>query len=257
VVAGHGIARNELVAYLDDLLDAGRMSDFCPNGLQVEGAQTVRRVVTGVSACVELFEHAASAAAEAVLVHHGVFWRGDPLELVGYRRRRLAELIRHDINLIAYHLPLDRHPELGNNALAVRALGLAQVRGFGDYEGATIGFSGCFPEPIGAEELVRRCERVFGQPPQVFGDRARPVGSLGVISGGAQRSFHDAIEGGLDAFVTGEASEWVMNVARETGTLYLAAGHYATERLGIRALGQHVAERFDLEVDFYDVPNPV
>jgi dinuclear metal center YbgI/SA1388 family protein len=186
-----------------------------------------------------------------------VVWRGDPLELVGFRRRRIAWLLRHDINLIAYHLPLDRHPELGHNALAARALGLVELTGRGDHEGVSLGFGGRFPEPIDGTELARRCEQVFAQAPLVLGNADRPVGSLGIVSGGAQRMFHDAIDQGLDAYVTGEASEWVQSVARETGTLYLAAGHHATERLGIRALGDHLAERFGLEVEFFDVPNPV
>jgi dinuclear metal center YbgI/SA1388 family protein len=210
-----------------------------------------------VSACNQLFEHAASVSAEAVLVHHGLFWRGDPLELVGFRKRRVAELIRHDINLIAYHLPLDRDAELGNNALAARALGLEDLEEFGRYEGAPLGFSGHFREPLSCTGLAARCAEVFGQDPQLIGDRTQPITSLGIISGAAQRMFHEAIDSGLDAYITGESSEWVMNVARETGTLYLAAGHYATERLGIRALGERVSETFGIEVEFFDVPNPV
>lgn len=251
------LPRDRLVAYLDDLLEADRTGDLCPNGLQVEGAETIRRVVTGVSACRELFDHAASVSAEAVLVHHGIFWRGDPRQLVGFRKRRVANLITHDINLIAYHLPLDRHPELGNNALAAHALGLDEVEEFGSYEGAPLGFSGRFPEPLSSRSLAQRCEELFERPPQLFGDLDRPVSSLGVISGAAQRMFQSAVDSGLDAFITGEASEWVVNMARETGTVYVAAGHYATERLGIRALGEHIAERFGLEVEFFEVPNPV
>ena len=257
MTAGAAVPRHELVAYLDDLLEAHRTGDLCPNGLQVEGAGTIHRIVTGVSACGELFEHAASVEAEAVLVHHGIFWRGDPPELVGFRRRRVAELIRADINLIAYHLPLDRHAELGNNVLAARALGIEAPREFGEYEGAPIGFAGELAAPLSADDLAERCRAVFGRSPQLFGPTDRPIGSLGIVSGGAQKMFYDAIDAGLDAYVTGEVSEWVMNVARETETLYLAAGHYATEHLGIRALGEHVADRFGVEVEFFDVPNPI
>lgn len=251
------IARNDLVAYLDRLLDAAGTADACPNGLQVEGADTVRRVVTAVSACREVFAGARQRGADTVVVHHGIFWRGDPPQLVGFRKRRVAELLAGDLNLIAYHLPLDRHAELGNNALAARRLGLEELEEFGDYEGAWLGYRGRFPTPIGRDELAERCSAVFEQTPRLFGDRRAPIERLGMISGAAQRELYTAIDAGLDAFVTGEASEWVMNVARETDVLYVEAGHYATERLGIRALGEHLAEELGLEVEFLDVPNPV
>jgi dinuclear metal center YbgI/SA1388 family protein len=251
------VGRDELVAYLRDLLDIDRSPDLCPNGLQVEGAARIDRLVTGVSACQELFERAVAVGAQAVLVHHGLFWRGDPRPVVGFRKRRLAELLAADVNLLAYHLPLDRHSELGNNVLAARGLGLEALVEFGSYEGAPIGWSGRFARPLAAAELAERCSTLFGQRPQLFGGADRPVSTLGVISGGAQREFHAAIAAGLDAFLTGEASEWVVNVARETGTLYVAAGHYATERLGVQALGEHLVERFGLSVEYVEVHNPV
>lgn len=250
-------SRDELVSYLDDLLDAHLTSDVCPNGLQVEGRATIGRIISGVSACQELFRVARQRAADAVLVHHGIFWRGDPPTLIGFRRQRVAELLAGDVNLIAYHLPLDRHPELGNNAIAARELGLEEVRPFGHHENAPLGTRGHFPESLTVSELQERCRRVFGQAPQVFAGEDRSISTIGIISGAAQREFYTAIESGLDAFVTGESSEWVVNLARETGVVYVAAGHYATERLGIRALGEHVAEQFRVEVEFVDVPNPV
>ena len=252
-----GVERNELVAYLDDLLEADRTDDLSPNGLQVEGAEIIHRVVTGVSSCHELFRKAGELAAEAVLVHHGLFWRGDPPTLTGFRKRRIEALFAGDMNLIAYHLPLDRHRRYGNNALAAEGLGLSDLEEFGSYEGAWIGYKGRFDQAIGAEELAERCEALFGQRPQLFGDSATPVRTVGIISGAAQREFHSAIEQRLDAYITGEVSEWVMNVAREAGVLYLAAGHYATEHLGVRALGDHIASHFGIEVHFVDVPNPV
>ncbi|MEA2604088.1 MAG: hypothetical protein QOF89_5080 [Acidobacteriota bacterium] len=251
------ISRHDLVAYLDKYLDAARGRDYGPNGLQVEGREEIRKVVTGVSACQELFVRAREAGADAVLVHHGLFWDGMPRTLTGFQFRRVAELIRGEMSLIAYHLPLDRHPELGNNALAGRAFGLADLEPFGMHEGLPVGFKGRFPEPIAASELVERCRRVYDQEPLTFLGGPDPVESLGIISGGAQRELYQAIGDGLDAYITGEVSEWVMNVAREAGIHYLAAGHYATERLGIRALGEHLAERFGLEAEFIDVPNPV
>jgi dinuclear metal center YbgI/SA1388 family protein len=247
----------ELVRYLNEYLEIEAVRDFGPNGLQVEGRSPVRRLVTGVSACAELFTRAAAAGADAVLVHHGLFWEGTPRVLTGTQYRRVAALVRDEISLLAYHLPLDRHPELGNNALAARALGLAEARPFGIYEGVTIGFGGDFPQPIPAAELVARCRAVFGQEPLAFLSGPDPVASVAIVSGGAQRELHQAIAGGYAAYITGEASEWVMNVARESGIHYLAVGHYASERLGIRALGEHLAARFGLAVEFIDVPNPV
>lgn len=251
------IDRDALVSHLDRLLDSPRQADFGPNGLQVEGRREVRKVVTAVSACREVFERAAAAGADLVLVHHGLFWTGMPYTLTGVQYRRVAALIENGLSLVAYHLPLDRHAELGNNALAARAFGLVEIAPFAPYEGEPIGFRGRFPEPILAAELLARCERVYGQPPLAFPAGPERVATLGIVSGGAQKELWSAIGDGLDAYLTGEASEWVMNVAREAGIHYLAAGHYATERLGIRALGEHVAERFGIEVEFVDLPNPV
>lgn len=247
----------ELVAYLDEVLDARRGRDYGPNGLQVEGRDEIRKIITGVSACHELFVRAREAGADAVLVHHGLFWEGAPRVLTGHQVRRVAELIQGEMNLLAYHLPLDRHPELGNNVLAGRELGLVDLEPFALHEGLPIGFKGWFAEPIPAAELVGRCRRVFQQEPLAFLNGPDPVRSLGIVSGGAQREFLVAIDEGLDAYITGEVSEWVMNVAKEAKVHYLAAGHYATERLGIRALGEHLRERFGLDVEFIDVPNPV
>lgn len=252
-----GARRAELIGYLDEFLAAGELEDHCPNGLQVEGREHVRKVVTGVSACLELFERAAEVGADLVLVHHGIFWSGDSPVLTGVQRARVAALIGRDLNLAAYHLPLDRHAELGNNALAARRLGLVDVRPFGRYKGQAIGCSGSLPEPLSLAELGDLAAGVFGQRPLLVAGGDKPVGTLGIISGAAERMFYEAIDEGLDAFLTGEVSEWVMNLARESGTHFLAAGHYATERLGIRALGEHLAERFDLDVEFIDVPNSV
>ncbi len=251
------VERGELVGYLDELLDASRGEDYCPNGLQVEGRETIRRVVTGVSACRELFAKARQRGADAVLVHHGIFWKGASPVLTGLQLRRVRELLEGELNLIAYHLPLDRHPELGNNALAARELRLEELEPFAFHAGEPTGFRGRFRKPVSIDELIRRCRKLYGQDPLVFDSGPDAVTGVAVVSGAAQRDFHRAIDAGLDAFVTGEVSEWVMNVARESGVHYLAAGHYATERLGVRALGEHVAERYGIEVEFIDVPNPV
>jgi len=249
------VNRDALVSHLDQYLDS-RGRDYGPNGLQVEGREEIRKVVTGVSACQELFVRAREAGADAVLVHHGLFWEGMPRTLTGFQYRRVAELIRGEMSLLAYHLPLDRHLEVGNNAVAGRELGLRRIEPFGLHDGLPLGVKGLYPEAIPAAELVERCRQVYGQEPLAYLSGKDTVSTLGIISGGGQREFYTAIEEGLDAYITGEVTEWVMNVAKETGTHYLAAGHYATERLGVRALGQHLAERFGIDVEFIDVPNP-
>ena len=255
--AAASIALPDLVDYLDRLLEAGRGRDVCPNGLQVEGRSPVRRLVTGVSACRALFEAARRLRADAVLVHHGLFWRGDPQTLTGVQYGRVAELVRGELGLLAYHLPLDRHPELGNNALACRALGLVDLEPFGTLGGEEWGFRGRFAEPRTVAAVAELCRGVFGQEPLVFAHGPEGVTAAGVVSGGAERALPQAIDAGLDLFLTGEASEWVMNLAREAGIHFVAAGHYATERLGVRALGEHLAEHFGIAVEFVDIPNPV
>jgi dinuclear metal center YbgI/SA1388 family protein len=249
------IHRDSLVAYLDQYLDS-RGRDYGPNGLQVEGREEICKIVTGVSACQELFVRAREAGADAVLVHHGLFWEGMPRSLTGIQYRRVVELIRGEMSLLAYHLPLDRHLEVGNNAVAGRQLGLEDIEPFGLHDGLPVGVKGRFPAPIPAAELLERARRIYAQEPLAYLSGPDTVSTLGIISGGGQRDFYTAIEEGLDAYITGEVTEWVMNVARESRVHYLAAGHYATERLGVRALGEHLRERFGLDVEFIDVPNP-
>lgn len=252
------VSRAHLVRYLDEVLEAAGQQDYGPNGLQVEGREKIGKLATGVSACRELHERAAAWGADAVLVHHGVFWRFlAPPTLTGYFYRRVEPLVRHGMSLLAYHLPLDRHPTLGNNALIAAGLGVVERRPFGVYEGRPVGWSGRLAAPAPIAELVARCRTLFAQEPLHFPGGPAEVRTVGIISGGAQGELYQAIAAGLDLYLTGEASEWVMNVAREAGIHYLACGHYATERLGVRALGEHLAARFGLDVQFIDVPNPV
>jgi len=251
------VDRDALVRWLDAYLEAHEGHDYGPNGLQVQGRQRIGKIVTGVSACLELFQRARERGADAVLVHHGIFWDGLFPTLTGMQYERVAELLRGDLNLIAYHLPLDRHPEVGNNALACKALGLEDLEPFGEAGGKPVGFKGRYKSPIPALELLARCRDFYQREPLAFPSGPDEVETVGIISGGAQKAFWSAIHEGLDAYVTGEVSEWVMNVARETQTHYLACGHYATEVCGIQRLGELVEERFGVEVKFVDIGNPV
>ncbi len=250
-------ARDEIISYLDDLLDVPGFSDLGPNGLQVPGSEEVGVVVTGVSAQRELFARAAELGAGLVIAHHGLFWDFHPRTVSVAMRERLRLLFDNDISLAGYHLPLDAHPEVGNNALICAALGLRRGNPFGEFKGRRVGFVGHYDEPLPAAELTGRCERLFGQAPFAWRDGPELVHSVGVISGGATSSLGEATALGLDAFLTGEAAEHVMADARENGIHFLACGHYATETLGVRRLGDLVAERFGVEHQFVDVPNPI
>jgi dinuclear metal center YbgI/SA1388 family protein len=248
----------QLVAELDDLLEAEGTSDYCPNGLQVEGRPKVEKIVTAVSASRELFSHAVERGADAVITHHGVVWNSsEAARIVGSFRERLRILIESRISLIAYHLPLDRHLELGNAAQLARRLGLVELEPFGLHFGAPAGVCGVFPEAVEAEEFFAAIAEACEREPQVFPGGDRLVSSVGIVTGAAQREFHQAVAAGLDAYVTGEATEWVMHQAAEDQVHYVAAGHYATERFGIRALGRWIADHHGLDVEFVDIQNPI
>ncbi|HEX8065357.1 MAG TPA: Nif3-like dinuclear metal center hexameric protein, partial [Thermoleophilaceae bacterium] len=227
--------RDEIIAFLDDLLDARSFADYGPNGLQVTGRAEVGLVVTGVSAHRELFERAAEAGAGMVLCHHGMLWDAAPRTIGAQVRGRLEVLFGADMSLAAYHLPLDAHAEVGNNALICQRLGLQRAEAFGEVLGHEAGFVGhAEEEPIALEALAERCCAVFGRDPLVFEGDGRPVHRVGIVSGGGGSNYADAIRLGLDAFVTGEPEEPVMATARETGVAYLACGHHATETFGVR-----------------------
>ncbi len=250
--------RDQLVAWLDDLLAADEVHDVAVNGLQVAGGSEVRRLATAVSASAQLFREAADWGADAVLVHHGLLWRAaEPQRLVGSFRERMRLLLEHDLSLIAYHLPLDRHAVHGNAAVMAGALGLEQIEPFGSFDGVPLGCAGVYHAPIPAEELLARVRQACGQEPQIFPGGAEQVASVGIVTGGGPSAFDEAVTVGLDAFITGEAREWVLHRAAEDGVHFIAAGHYATERFGVRALGDYVARRFELEVRFFELPNPV
>lgn len=250
------VARDELISYLDGYLKVREYRDYGPQGLQVEGRPEIRKVVTAVSSSLELFERAAAAGADLVMVHHGLLWDRDSRLVRGAYRERLAVLLRNEINLAGYHLCLDAHPEVGNNALAARGLGLSDIQPWCEEDGVTIGFRGrC--EPASAAEWLQRINRFYGSDSLAFLYGPEPVRSIGIVSGGAQRQVQDALAAGLDMYVTGEVSEFVMHTAKEGGIHFVAAGHYNTERIGIRTLGEHVASRYNIDVEFIDLSNPV
>ncbi|MDD5297761.1 MAG: Nif3-like dinuclear metal center hexameric protein [Rhodocyclaceae bacterium] len=245
--------RTELDSYLGQLLRVGDFHDYCPNGLQVEGRAEVHRILAGVSASQALLDTAVEWGADAVLVHHGWFWRGEDGRVTGLRRRRLATLIKHDINLFAYHLPLDAHPELGNNAQLARLLGWTVSGRFGEQDIAFLGEPG---EVVSAAQMAATVARALGRVPLLVGDGARQVHRLAWCSGGGQGYFEQAIAAGVDLFVSGEISEQTTHLARESGVPFLAAGHHATERYGARALAEHLARHFNLNCRFMDIDNP-
>jgi dinuclear metal center YbgI/SA1388 family protein len=250
-------ARDELIAFLDELLDSPSFDDYGPNGLQVAGREEVRRVATGVSASRELFERAADDGADMVVCHHGLFWGSAPTTIDARMKGRLVPLFDADMSLAAYHLPLDAHPEVGNNALICGELGLRRGEPFGEARGRPIGFVAHTDEPVALEALAERCCSVFERDPLVFPGDGRAVQRVGVVSGGGGSSMQDAIRLGLDAFLTGEPEEPAMADARESGVAFLACGHYATETFGVRRLGALLAERFGVEHGFLEIANPV
>ncbi len=246
--------REELVDYLDGLLTPGKFRDYCPNGLQVEGRAEIVRVVAGVTASQALLDVARERNADAVLVHHGYFWKGEDGRVTGIRRQRLATLLAGDINLLAYHLPLDAHPELGNNAQLAKLFSWLPEGRFGEQD---IAWLGRLAEPCDLSTLAARVAHGLGRQPQVFGEASRPIRRIAWCSGGAQGYFEQAIGLGVDAYLSGEISEQTVHLARESGVAYLAAGHHATERCGIQSLAGHLARRFGIVCDFVDVDNPV
>jgi dinuclear metal center YbgI/SA1388 family protein len=249
--------RDQIVAFLDDLLDARAFEDYGPNGLQVPGAASVETVVTGVTAHLELFQAAEREGAQLVLCHHGILWDGGPEVVTPSMKARLEALFRSNISLVAYHLPLDAHPEVGNNALLCALLGLERAEPFGMARGRAIGFVGRSEEGIAVDELVERCRTATAREPLVVGRGPEVVRSVGIVTGAGASMLDEAVALGLDAFVTGEPAERVVADAREASMHFIAAGHYATETFGIRRLGEAIADRFGVDHRFIDVPNPI
>ena len=245
--------RDEIVAWADEYLDLAAYPDYGPMGLQVVGSPEVRRIACGVSASRELFERAAEGGAQMVLVHHGLFWEKDERRIGPVMRERLRALFDADLSLVAYHLALDAHPEVGNNALLCAELGIEREGRFAD----GYGFGGRLADPLPASDLAERVQERLGRMPLVFSYGPELVERVAVCSGGAARYVAEAAAGGYDCFLTGEADEPTKHAAKEAGIHFIAGGHYATETLGVRALAARISERFELPWDFVDLPNPV
>ncbi|KAF1044436.1 MAG: GTP cyclohydrolase 1 type 2 [Herbaspirillum frisingense] len=250
------ITRDEFAKYLGQTLNAAQYRDYCPNGLQVEGRAGIGRVVSGVTASLALIEAALDLKADAILVHHGYFWRGEDMRVIGTKQRRLKLLLSNDVNLFAYHLPLDAHPQLGNNAQLARQLDLSATGRFGDDD---LGWLGRCNSPAvkTAADLAALIEKRLGRMPLLIGDPQQAVGDVAWCTGAAQGMLGEAIAAGASVYISGEISEPTVHLARETGTIYIAAGHHATERYGVQALGAHAAEHFGIEHQFIDIDNPV
>lgn len=249
--------RDEIIAFCDRLLEADSYADYGPNGLQVPGTHEVRLLATGVSASLELIERSSEAGAQLLLVHHGLFWSSHPRALSEQMAARLRATLAADLSIAAYHLPLDAHPVVGNNAQLCEQLGLEAAGRFAEAKGSAIGVVGALGEPIGIAELIGRITELLGREPLLQGAGPEAISRVGIVSGAGGSYVAAAAALGLDALITGEPAEHVMNDAREAGLHFLAAGHYATETLGIRRLGEEVASRFGIDHAFIDVPNPV
>ncbi len=247
-----------IVSALDELLDVAAFRDLGPNGLQVPGPREIERVATGVTAQRELIERAIAAEAQLIVVHHGLFWDFHPTGLSPTLAERLRPLFKHDVALAGYHLPLDAHAELGNNAILAERLGCERHEPFGLFRGQAIGRAGTFGgDGVPAPELFARVRELTGREPTVFDAGPDRVRRIGIVSGSGADKLPEAVAGGLDALLTGEPREHVMADAREAGIHFIAAGHYATETFGVRALGDWLAARFGIDHVWIDIPNPV
>ena len=258
------ISRDDLSEYLFDYLGVAKIKDYCPNGLQVEGKPQIKKIITGVTASLALIERAIEEKADAILAHHGWFWKSDDSRVVGQLHDRLKLLMSHDINLFAYHLPLDVHPQLGNNAQLANMMGWTVAKPSKRSPLATLGvMDGLIWEgkPAASQktlgQLARSLASRLGRDPLVVGDQDQPIKRIAWCTGGAQNYIKEASLMKVDAYISGEISESTFHAANEMGVAYIAAGHHATERYGIQALGQHLQKTFRIKHQFIDLPNPV
>ncbi len=245
---------NALVDYTAQIMQPERFRDYCPNGLQIEGRAEVTKIVTGVTASMALLEAANAAGADVILVHHGYFWRNEDARVVGIKRNRIKYLLDNDMSLIAYHLPLDAHPQLGNNVQLGQRMNV-ELEGWAG-ESSLVAY-GTLNSQQNLQGFTNQLAEVLQRPPQFIGDATKPLKKIAWCTGGAQQYIEVAIALGVDAFVSGEISEQTVHLARESGVAYIAAGHHATERYGVQALGKHLEEHFGLQHQFIDIENPV
>ncbi len=249
----------DLNNYLNQLLKPEQFTDYCPNGLQVEGRAEIQHIVTGVTASYDLLEAALAVKADAILVHHGYFWRGESAAIVGLKKRRIQFLLKHDLSLIAYHLPLDAHAEFGNNVMLAKQLGLSATGWAGqkNKNESNMLLLAELSQPLSLKEFAQTIANKLNRTPQVIGDLTQVVQKVALCTGAAQGYIEQAVDAGVDVYISGEISEPTVHIARETGVSYIAAGHHATERYGVQALGAHLAEKFGLTHTFIDCDNPV
>ncbi|MGO3755959.1 Nif3-like dinuclear metal center hexameric protein [Psychrobacter celer] len=262
------ITAQALTEFCDYYLSASAFKDYAPNGLQVDGGRPIRRIVTGVTACEALIDAAIAEDADAIMVHHGYFWKGEPMTITGMKGQRIRKLMQHGISLIGYHLPLDAHPKIGNNAKLAEMLGLTITEALYPHESHPVGNIATCP-PQSAESLTQTITQALGRIPlhisghyQYLADEAADTAApkllkrIGICTGGAQDMIEQAAAMGCDAYISGEISERTTHSARELGIDYFACGHHATERAGIQALGDIIAQQFGLSVRFIDIDNP-
>jgi len=246
-----------IVNYLDEYLEIGKIKDYCPNGLQVEGRSEVHKVLGGVTASQALIDEAVRQGVDAVLVHHGFFWKGERAEITGIKRNRLKALLENDISLLAYHLPLDVHPEVGNNIQLAKKLNISITGPLEPLASKSIGLVGELPEAISASDFQNFVGRVLNRQCMHVGDGKQIIRQVAWCTGAAQGMIDKAVDLGVDAFLSGEISEPTVHTARETGVHYFSAGHHATERYGVQALGHKLEAEFDIQFQFIDIDNPV
>lgn len=249
------IERNLLLQEIEQFLNVNAISDYCPNGLQVEGTSQIQRIVSGVTASQALIDAAIELNADAILVHHGYFWKGEDQRIIGMKQRRIKALLTHDINLLAYHLPLDVHPLVGNNVQLAQRLGLTVTGPLQPDNPRNVGLIGELDVPLSAHEFAQRIEKALDRAPLVI-DHQQPIKRVAWCTGGAQGYIEHAIAAGVDAYITGEVSERTFHEAQENGISFFAAGHHATERYGVQALGEWLAERFGIEHQYVECNNP-
>lgn len=250
------IERTALVNWLNNELQADRIKDYCPNGLQVEGKGQINRIVTGVTASQALLDAAVAVKADAIIVHHGYFWKNEPAQITGMKKRRVQTLLQHDINLLAYHLPLDVHPKLGNNAQLAKLLKATNVTPIASVEPNGVVMQGELPQAVPLNQIAADLEQVLARPLLVHAAGEHHVTKLAWCTGGGQGYIEQAAVAGAQLFISGEVSEQTIHVSRELGIHFIAAGHHATERYGIKALGEYLAEQLKLDVQFIDIDNP-